>query len=129
MGTTTIYKRMNDFGIHFKNMTKRDLTEMEKLSPWNKDSYYMGWNAPLELHNGNVYVLVFWKGRLMELSEAPKFLNKKYYNKYIGKIVRKYEWTLLKNMILSETKYLYDSRGNIVFDKTESIDFSCGLAS
>lgn len=106
MGTTTIYKKMNDLRLSFKNMSKKDLKELEKLSPFRRDSYYHGWSAPFELHNRNVYVLVFWKGRLMKLEDAPKQLKKKYYDKYTGKIIREYEWTLLKKMILREVEHL-----------------------
>lgn len=106
MGTSTIYKRMNDLGLRFRSMTKKDLKELEKLSPYKKDSYYHGWSAPFELHNGNVYVLVFWKGRLMKLEEAPKKLDKKYYHTYKGKTLNIYEWTLLKRLILNEINEL-----------------------
>jgi hypothetical protein len=106
MGTSTIYKRMNDLGLLFKNMNKKDLKELEKLSPLNKEQWYHGWSCPMELHNGNVYSLVFWKGRLMKLEDAPKLLNKKYYDKYQGKTIKEYEWTLLKRLILNEINYL-----------------------
>lgn len=106
MGTTTIYKKMNDLGLSFKNMNKNDLKELEKLSPYNKEDYYHGWSSPFELHNGNIYVLIWWKGRLIKLENAPEQLNKKYYNKYSGKTLREYEWTLLKRMILREIEYL-----------------------
>ena len=56
----------------------------------------------MELHNGNVYFLVFWKGRLIRLKDAPKILNKKYYDKYTGKFRREYEWTILKGALLNE---------------------------
>ena len=97
---------MNDLGLSFKNMTKKDLKELDKLSPWDKEKYYHGWSAPFELHNGNIYILVFWMGRLMKLEEAPKILNKKYYNKYTGKTIKEYEWTLLRRMMLGEIEYL-----------------------
>jgi len=106
MGTSTIYKRMNDLGLQFKNMNKQDLKELEKLSPYNEEKDYRGWNTPMELHNGNIYILVFWKGKLMKLEDAPKALNKKYYDKYSGKTLREYEWTLLKKLIMNETGYL-----------------------
>ena len=97
---------MNDLGLSFKNMNKKDLKELDKISPYNEDSYYHGWNAPFELHNGNIYLLVFWKGKLMRLEDAPKQLSKKYYNKYTGKTLKEYEWTLLKNKILSDLNSL-----------------------
>lgn len=105
MGTTTIYERMNDLGLRFSSMTKKDLKELEKLSPWKKD-YYKGWSAPLELHNGNVNIPIWWNGRLMRLEEAPKQLNNKYYDRYTGKTLREYEWTLLKRMVLRKVEYL-----------------------
>jgi hypothetical protein len=42
----------------------------------------------------------------MKLEDAPKALNKKYYDKYSGKTLREYEWTLLKKLIINETEYL-----------------------
>ena len=106
MGTTTIYKKMNDLCLPFRSMTKKDLKELDKLSPCKENSYYRGWSAPFELHNGNIYILIFWKGRLMKLEEAPKILNKKYYDKYSGKTIRVYEWTLFKRLILNEINRL-----------------------
>ena len=79
---------------------------LSNLSPYDKSSYYTGWQAPLELHNGNVYVLVFWKGRLMRIEDAPKILNRKYFSKYRGKEVNEYEWTVLKRYLLSEIQSL-----------------------
>lgn len=82
-------------------MTKKELKHLGNLSPYGEEPYYMGWDVPFELHNGNVYVLVFWKGRLMRLEDAPDKLNKKYYSAYKGKTLKEYEWTLLKRMMLS----------------------------
>ena len=88
-------------------MSKKDLENLGKLSPFSKDDkFYHGWKASYELHNGNVYVLVFWKGRLMKLEEAPESLTKKYWDKYHNKTLREYEWTLLKRLILNEINYL-----------------------
>ena len=42
----------------------------------------------------------------MKIEDAPKTLNKKYYDRYRGKTLREYEWTLLKNLILNQVKYL-----------------------
>ena len=106
MGTSIIYKKMNDLGLSFKSMTKKDLKELEKLSPYAKERWYRGWSTPMELHNGNIYLLVFWKGKLIKLGEAPKILNKKYYDSYRGKTLKEYEWTLLKKMILNELNLL-----------------------
>lgn len=106
MGTTTIYKKLNDMGLSFRSMTKKDLKELDKLSPFKDEGSYCGWSAPFELHNGNVYLLVFWKGRLFKIEEAPEQLNQKYYDKYKGKRRREYEWTLLRKMILQKLEYL-----------------------
>ena len=106
MGTTTFYLRHNNFGRRLSNLTKEELLVMDDLSPYKKENHAFGWHAPLELHNGNVYLLVFWKGRLMKLEDAPKILNKKYYDKYRGKTIREYEWTLLRKMALNELGYL-----------------------
>lgn len=106
MGTTTFYLRKNDFAKRFESMTKKELKCLGNLSPYGEGPYYMGWDVPFELHNGNVYVLVFWKGRLMKLEDAPDKLNKKYYSTYRGKTLKEYEWTLLKRMMLSNIEYL-----------------------
>ena len=106
MGTTTFYLRHNDIGKKLGNMKKEELETMDKLSPYKEDSRAFGWRVPFELHNGNVNVLVWWTGRLMKLSDAPKELNRKYYNRYTGKTVREYEWTLLKRSILKDIEYL-----------------------
>jgi hypothetical protein len=106
MGTSTIYKRMNDLGMSFKSMSQKDLDELEKLSPYGEEKVYRGWTCPMELHNGNIYFLVSWKGRLMRLDQAPKILNKKYYHKYSGKTLNEYEWTRLKTLIINEVNNL-----------------------
>lgn len=106
MGTTTFYLRHNDFGRRLSGMKEKELKILDCLSPYKEENHAFGWRVPFELHNGNVYVLVFWKGRLMKLEDAPKILNKKYYDKYRGKTLKEYEWTLLKNFILSEVDYL-----------------------
>ena len=102
MGTTTFFLRLNDLGKPLNKMDKKELGKLNNLSPYGETSHYVGWRVLLELHNGNVYVLVFWKGRLMKIEEAPKILSKKYYNKYRGKEVNEYEWTLFKRSLLAE---------------------------
>lgn len=87
-------------------MTRKELEKLDRLSPCSKDNGFLGRRAPLELHNGHVYVLVFWKGRLMKLEDAPHQLNSKYWDKYRGKTHSLYEWTLLKRLILNEVDYL-----------------------
>jgi hypothetical protein len=87
-------------------MGKEELEKLNNLSPYVETPYYAGWQVPLELHNGNVSVLVFWKGRLMKIEEAPKVLSKKYYSKHLGKEVNEYEWTVLKKYMLAEIQRL-----------------------
>ena len=82
MGTTTFFLRHNDLGKPLNKMSKKELEKLNNLSPYDDTPHYAGWRVPLQLHNGNVYVLVFWQGRLMRIEEAPKVLNKKYYSKY-----------------------------------------------
>ena len=106
MGTTTFYLRHNDVGTRLKNLKKKELETLDKLSPYKEDSNAFGWRVPFELHNGNVYVLIFWKGRLMKLDDAPNLLKRKYWDKYRGKTHNLYEWTLLKRVILNEVEYL-----------------------
>lgn len=102
MGTTTFYLRHNDLRRSLSTMTKEEREKFDKLSPYGKEQWLGGWRVPLELHNGNVYPLVFWKGRLMKLEDAPTILNQKYYDKYRGKTCREYEWTLLRKLISNE---------------------------
>lgn len=106
MGTTTIYLKHNDLGSSLNQMSTEDLDKLSRISPYGEDQQYRGWSAPLELHNGNVYPLVFWKGKLMKLKDAPKHLNKKYYDKYRGKTLNVYEWTLLRKLVSSELEHL-----------------------
>ena len=88
-----------------QDMSKEDIEKVSTLSPYSENDSYAGWKVPFELHNGNIYILVFWKGRLMKLEDAPALLNKKYYDKYRGKVCKEYEWTLLKKRILHEIEY------------------------
>ncbi|MFA4982323.1 MAG: hypothetical protein WC592_07660 [Candidatus Omnitrophota bacterium] len=106
MGTTTFFLRYNDMGKPFTKMDKKELEKLDSLSPYGETQHHAGWSVPFELHNGNVYVLVFWKGRLMKIEDAPKILNKKYYSKHHGKEVNEYEWTVLKKYILAEIQRL-----------------------
>ena len=106
MGTTTVYLTHNDFPRSLSSMSKGELEVLSKLSPYGKDNSYLGWKVPLELHNGNVYALVFWKGALLKLEDVPQRLNKKYYDKYRGKYRQEYEWTILKTVMLREIEYL-----------------------
>jgi len=106
MGTTTFFLRLNDCAKPLHKMGKKELEKLNNLSPYDDKPYCGGWQVPLELHNGNVYALVFWKGKLMKIEEAPKILNKKYYDKYRGKELKKYEWTILKKYLLAEIEWL-----------------------
>jgi len=106
MGTTTFYLKHNDLGISLNNMTQEEINTLSKLSPYQKNNNFKGWSTPMELHNSNVYLLVFWKGRLMKLEDAPITLRKKYYNSHTGKTLREYEWTILKRFMINEIKYL-----------------------
>jgi len=105
MGTTTFYLRHNDMKRKLSSLTKEELDKIDKLSPY-KNEPTSGWRAPLELHNGNVYTLIFWKGWLMKLEQAPKNLTKKCYNRFTGKYVNEYEWTALKKFLIAEINRL-----------------------
>ena len=100
MGTTTFYLRHNDLRRKLSKMNKKDLDKIDNLSPYKEDSFAFEWSTPLELHNRDIYPLVFWKGRLMRLEDAPNKLNKKYYNRLNGKYINEYEWTVLKRFLL-----------------------------
>jgi len=106
MGTTTFFLRLNDCGKPLNKMNKKELEELNDLSPYKDKTCCGGWRVPLELHNGNVYALVFWKGKLMKIEDAPKILNKKYYDKYRGKKLKVYEWTILKKYLLAKIEWL-----------------------
>ena len=106
MGTTTFFLRYNDLGKPLNKMGKKELEKLNNLSPYDDTPHYAGWRVPLQLHNGNVYVLLFWQGRLMKIEEAPKVLNKKYYSKHRYKEVNEYEWTVLKKYMLAEIQRL-----------------------
>lgn len=107
MGTSTLFKRHNDFGARLSTLSKKELEEIDMLSPWKEEKGVVrGWSAAIELHNGNFHPLIWWYGRLFHLKDAPKILTKKYYNKYTGKMTREYEWTIVKTTIERELKYL-----------------------
>ncbi|MEW6040097.1 MAG: hypothetical protein AB1633_01070 [Elusimicrobiota bacterium] len=106
MGTTTFFLRHNDSGKPLNKMSQKELEKLNSLSPYEEEPYYLGWRVPLELHNGNVYVLVFWQGRLMKIEDAPKVLTKKYYSRFRYKEINKYEWTVLKKYISVEIQRL-----------------------
>ena len=100
MGTSTIFKRSNDFGGRLADMSKEELEMLDKLSPWKEDKDFVrGWSAIMELHNGNFNPLIWRYGRLFSLDDAPKILTKKYYSRYRGKTMREYEWTLLRRYL------------------------------
>jgi len=107
MGTSTIFKRHNDLGCSLASMSKEELEKLDRLSPWGeKHESVGGWSAVLELHNGNFNPLIWWRGKLFRLQDAPKRLTGKYYNSYTGKYLPASEWTLLKKYLERELKEL-----------------------
>ncbi len=107
MGTSTIFRRLNDLGGKLSTMSKEELEKIDNLSPWNGEKESVrGWNVLMEPHNGNFYPLIWWYGRLMRLEDAPQLLAKKHYNKYTGKYSPSSEWTLLKKYLEYELKKL-----------------------
>ncbi len=102
MGTTTIYTRHADLKFPLDKMTKKELKELSELSSCQEKNWLRGWATPLELHNGNVYVLVWWQGKLMKPEKAPENLGKKYCDKYKGEELNEYEWTALKRFMQRE---------------------------
>lgn len=108
MGTTTIFKRWNDLARReLSKMSKKELKDIDKLSPWSREKEMAhGWSCPMELHNGNINVLIWWHGRLMKLEDAPSELTDKYYNRFRGKRMKEYEWTLLSKYIRNQLDYL-----------------------
>lgn len=106
MGTTTFYLKKNDLSTSLDKLNKKEIKQLANLSPHGKENDYIGWSTPMELHNGNIYLLVFWRGQLMKLEEAPEILKDKYYNRFTGKTMNIYEWTLLKRLMLNEIRQL-----------------------
>lgn len=107
MGTSTIFRRYNDWGGRLADMSKEDLEKIDKLSPWNNEKESVrGWSILMELHNGNVHPLIWWNGQMFHLRDAPKLLTKKHYNRYTGKYSQLSEWTLLKTYLERELKAL-----------------------
>jgi hypothetical protein len=106
MGTTTFFLRHNDLGKPLSKIGKKVLEKIDSLSPYGGTQSHAGWSVPVKLHNGNVNALVFWKGRLMKLENAPKVLNNKYYDKRKGKKLNEFEWTVLRRYLLAEIEQL-----------------------
>lgn len=110
MGTSTLFRRYNDFGARLASMTKKELDGLDKLSPWKEEKESVrGWSVLMELHNGNVEPLVWWEGRLFRLRDAPKLLAGKYYNRYTGKYTRESAWTILKGVLRKEIE-MFDEK-------------------
>lgn len=105
-GNYNIFLRHNDSGKPLSKMGTKELEKLDSLSPYGETQYHAGWSVPFELHNGNIYTLVFWKGKLMKIEDTPKVLDKKYYDKDRGKKLNKYEWTILKRYLLAEIERL-----------------------
>lgn len=100
MGTSMIFRWYNDLHQNLAGMSKEDLEKIDKLSPWSKEKESVqGWSILMELHNGNIEPLIWWKGRLLRLRDAPSVLTKKYYSKYDGKYLRSSEWTIFKKYL------------------------------
>jgi len=125
MGTTTFFLRLNDLGPKFEHMEKKDLKELAKLSPWGESDYYRGWSAPMEIHNGNADILVWWYGRLIKLRDAPGKLTEKYYSRFRGKTINEYEWTVFKKFAMAELERL--DKEFILFEKLNIVKLFCTL--
>lgn len=98
LGTSTIFRRMNDIAKRLSDMTKDELQSLDNAKGWKEQTNLpAGWSVPIEVHNRNAHVLVWWYGKLIRLSEAPALLNQKYYSRWAGKRLNEYEWTVLKN--------------------------------
>lgn len=108
MGTSTLFRRLNDLRTPLAGMSKADLEKLDKMSPWGgaEKERVGGWSILMELHNGNFHPLIWWYGRLIHLKDAPKMLTGKYYHKYSGKYSRSSEWTLLRKYLEAELKEL-----------------------
>jgi len=99
MGTSTIFKRHNDFGSRLAGMSKEELEKLDKVSPWaGEQNLPYGWTAPLELHNSDIHILLWWKGMLIRLENAPEqeILHRKFWNRYKGKTENRSEWSIIK---------------------------------
>lgn len=53
MGTSTIFRRLNDLKRPLASMSKEELEKIDKLNPWSPQVDYVdGWDVQMELHNG-----------------------------------------------------------------------------
>lgn len=107
MGTSTIFRRLNDLKRPLASMSKEELEKIDKLNPWSPQVDYVGgWDVQMELHNGNFHPLIWWYGGLLHLKDAPRKLDKMPYNRLTGKYTRVSEWTLLKKYLDAELNRL-----------------------
>jgi len=107
MGTSTLFRRYNDLRGRLSNMPKEELRKIDGLSPWKDEKEVVGgWSVIMELHNGDVIPLVWWRGRLFRLRDAPSILTERHYNRYTGKFTPAAEWTLLKRYLEAELERL-----------------------
>lgn len=107
MGTSTIFRRYNDFGGRLATMSKEELAKIDAMSAWKSEKdRVQGWEVLMELHNGNVHPLIWWNGQLFHLRDGPGFLLRRHYNRYTGKYSNISDWTLLKKYLERELKEL-----------------------
>ena len=107
MGTSTIFRRWNDYGGRLATMSKEELEKIDAMSAWKSEKErVMCWEVLMELHNSDFHPLVWWRSQLIRLSDAPQVLAKRHYNKYTGKYSNISEWTLLKKYLEDELKEL-----------------------
>ncbi len=102
MGTSMIFRRHNDYGARLADMSKEDLEKLDKASPYSKNQDLpAGWSLPLELHNSDIHILVWWHGMLMRFEKAPEqeLLHRKFWNRYRGKIENRSEWTIVLRIL------------------------------
>lgn len=104
MGTSTIFQRFNDFGRRLAGMTKKELEAIDTMSAYASEEQKQenlpgGWNCPLELHNRNIEVLLWYEGRLMRLHEAPPRLLDFFYNSWKGKTEKRTKWSVARRML------------------------------
>lgn len=83
-------------------MSKEELERLDNASPWSRDPILPGgWEAPLELHNSDIHILVWWKGMMMRLEKAPEqeILHRKFWNRYKGKTQNRSEWSIIRRAL------------------------------
>jgi len=116
MGTTTIFQRHNDYGKRLSSMEKEELGAIDSISAYSSEEEKRkllpgGWYCPLEVHNSDIEVLLWYRGRLFRLMDAPENLLDFFYNKWKGKVEKRTKWSVARMLLkiqLAEAERRYE---------------------